>query len=78
MTLQPTFIPRGCFKEIRKYQLCADKNGDGSCFNDKISIMEICPDHVLEALKEKKKWYLRAEVIDNETYKRAMTVGDYN
>jgi hypothetical protein len=40
--------------------------------------MEVCPDHVLEGLKEKKKWYLRAEVIDNETYKRAMSVGDYN
>ena len=40
--------------------------------------MEVCPDHVLEGLREKKKWYLRAEVIDNETYKRAMTVSDYN
>mmetsp|Transcript_14273 Transcript_14273/g.10320 ORF Transcript_14273/g.10320 Transcript_14273/m.10320 type:complete len:195 (+) Transcript_14273:326-910(+) len=79
MALNPTFIPRGCHKEIRKYQICAEKNGDGAaCFNDKISIMEVCPDHVLEGLKEKKKWYLRAEVIDNETYRRAMTVGDYN
>ena len=40
--------------------------------------MEVCPDHILEGLKEKKKWYLRAEVIDNETYKRAMSVGEYN
>ena len=40
--------------------------------------MEICPDHTLEALRERKKWYLRAELIDNETYKRAMKVGDYN
>jgi len=40
--------------------------------------MEVCPDHVLDGLREKKKWYMRAEVIDNETYKRAMTIGDYN
>lgn len=40
--------------------------------------MEVCPDHVLEGLQEKKKWYLRAEVIDNQTYKRAMQVSDYN
>ncbi len=40
--------------------------------------MEVCPDHVLEGLQEKKKWYLRAEVIDNQTYKRGMTVSDYN
>lgn len=40
--------------------------------------MEVCPDHVLEALREKRKWMLRAESIDNETYKRAMTVSDFN
>ena len=40
--------------------------------------MEVCPDHVLEGLRERRKWYLRAEAIDNETYKRAMSVGDYN
>jgi len=78
MTLQPQVIPRGCYKEIRKYQICSDKNSAEACFDDKISIMEVCPEHVLEALKEKKKWYLRAEVIDNETYKRAMTVSDFN
>jgi len=80
MTLVPNFIPRGCYKEIRKYQMCAaNANGDASvCVNDKVSIMEVCPEHILEGLREKKKWMLRAEVIDNETYKRAMTVGDYN
>jgi len=40
--------------------------------------MEVCPDHVLEGLREKKKWYARAHVIDNSTYKRAMQVSDYN
>jgi hypothetical protein len=40
--------------------------------------MEVCPEHVLEGLREKKKWYLRAEVIDNDTYRRAMKVSDYN
>lgn len=40
--------------------------------------MEVCPDHVLEGLREKKKWYLRAEMIDNDTYKRAMSVSDFN
>jgi hypothetical protein len=58
--------------------MCAASNSQEACFNDKISIMEVCPDHVLEGLREKKKWYLRAEMIDNDTYKRAMTVSDYN
>lgn len=79
MTLRPEMIPRGCYKEIRKYQKCADSTEDKSqCFAAKIDIMEVCPEHVLEALREKKKWYLRAEMIDNDTYKRAMQVSDFN
>lgn len=78
MTLQPNFIPKGCYREIRKYQACAASAGKDACFNDKLSIMEVCPDHVLEGLREKRKWYLRAETIDNQTYKRAMQVSEYN
>jgi hypothetical protein len=78
MTLRPNMIPRGCYKEIRNYQKCVDASSKDACFADKISIMEVCPEHVLEALREKKKWYLRAEMIDNDTYKRAMTVSDFN
>jgi hypothetical protein len=40
--------------------------------------MEVCPTHSLEAMKESKKWYLRAKAIDNQTYRRAMAVSDYN
>jgi hypothetical protein len=78
MTLIPTQIPRGCAREIRKYQMCTKENGAAACFNDKISIMEVCPDHILEGLREKKKHMMRAELIDNQTYRRAMQVGDYN
>ena len=80
MTLVPKMIPRGCFREIRKFQACAADNGQGAapCQAQKISIMEVCPDHVLEGLREKKKWVARAETIDNETYRRAMQVSDYN
>jgi len=78
MTLQPNYIPKGCYREIRKYQACAATEGKDACFNDKLSIMEVCPDHVLEGLREKRKWYLRAEAIDNQTYKRAMQISDYN
>lgn len=78
MQLIPSRIPRGCFNEIRKYQSCAKDNGKERCHAEKINIMEVCPDHVLEGLREKKKWLLRAEVIDNETYRRAMEVSDFN
>lgn len=78
MTLRPNMIPRGCYKEIRNYQKCVDATSKDACFADKISIMEVCPEHILEGLREKKKHMLRAEVIDNETYRRAMSVGEYN
>jgi len=80
MTLIPNMIPRGCYREIRKYQHCAATVGKEFevCKNKKISIMEVCPDHVLEGLREKKKHMMRAEVIDNETYRRSMEVSDYN
>lgn len=80
MTLVPSMIPRGCYREIRKFQSCQTANGKDSapCQSQKLSIMEVCPDHILEGLREKKKWFARAEVIDNETYRRAMQVGDYN
>ena len=78
MALQPNYVPRGCYREIRKYQSCAAEKGRANCMSEKISIMEVCPDHVLEGLRERRKWNLRAEAIDNETYKRAMTIGPYN
>jgi hypothetical protein len=71
-------IPRGCAREIRQYHFCKEKANPEACFQEKINIMEVCPDHVLEALREKKKHYLRAESIDNETYKRAMQVSEFN
>jgi len=71
-------IPRGCYREIQKYQACIAEKNKATCLNQKISIMEVCPDHILEALREKRKWTLRAEAIDNETYTKAMTVGNYN
>lgn len=70
--------PRGCQRELRKYHNCKSSNPESECFNEKISIMEVCPTHSLDAMKENKKWYLRAKAIDNQTYRRAMTVSDYN
>merc|ERR1712151_1258426 len=80
MTLIPNFMPRGCYRQVRKYQECAATIGKEfeQCVSQKVAIMEVCPDHVLEALREKKKHMLRAEVIDNETYRRAMQVSDFN
>ena len=74
-------IPRGCMKELKRYRVCAGGhrgNEKAACFDEKISIMEVCPQHVLEQLREKQKHMLRARIIDNQTYRRAMTVSQEN
>ena len=48
------------------------------CFDQKINIMEVCPKWVLETLREKKRFAMRATLIDNQTYRRAMKVSNYN
>lgn len=78
LSMHHTLAPRGCAKEIRKYVLCKEHDATAECFNEKISVMEVCPDHALHGLREQKKWYLRAKTIDNQTYRRAMTVSDFN
>lgn len=78
MTLAPEFMPRGCARQVRAYKQCASEKGASNCFNEKIQIMEVCPDHVLSGMRERRRWYLRAQAIDNQTYRRAMSVSDYN
>lgn len=78
MTISHIEPPRGCTREIQKFKRCEGVKGADQCQNEKVSIMEVCPDHVLQGLRERRKWFLRAKSIDNATYKRAMRVSDYN
>ena len=76
---KPIYYPKGCGIEIKKYKECVNiKNDALKCMDQKINIMEICPKWVLELLREKKRIIMRATLIDNETYRRAMSVSPYN
>jgi hypothetical protein len=73
------YLPKGCAKEIHKYKKCVGETKDtAKCVDQKLNIMEVCPKFVLEALRERKRVLMRATLIDNETYRRAMKVSDYN
>lgn len=81
--VSPTYVkillPKGCAKEVQKYKSCIINKGDAKkCVDEKINIMEVCPKWSLELLRERKKFIMRATLIDNETYRRAMKVSDYN
>jgi hypothetical protein len=80
---QPTYVysyfPKGCQREIYNYRKCiSDKKNQEQCFDQKINIMEICPKWALESLRENKRFLMRATLIDNQTYRRAMKVSEYN
>jgi hypothetical protein len=72
-------ILRGCAKEIDKFTKCA-KSGESTdnCYSQRINVLEVCPHFELQKLKEFRKFMLRAEAIDNMTYRRAMEVSEYN
>ena len=48
------------------------------CNDKKMRIFDDCPHWVLENMAFKRKWFKRAEDIDNMTYKRSMEISDYN
>lgn len=73
------FTPKACAFEIRTYKQCVRDSGNpNKCIDEKLNIMEICPKWTLELLREKKRKSMRTTLIDNQTYRRAMEVSDYN
>ena len=78
--------PRECAKFIDKYYACRKELGiysivedsPAQCNSKKAAIFEECPHWVIENMAAKRKFYKRAEMIDNLTYQRAMEVSDYN
>ena len=80
MLFIPIMNPRGCAREVKKFKDCAKEFGKGSdqCFEKKIGILEVCPNHKLHYMQESKKRRLRALAINNATYKRAMEISPYN
>jgi len=73
------YYPKGCGRQVFNYKKCVKAKKDPSkCLDQKVSIMEICPKWVLEQLRERKRVLLRATLVDNETYRRAMKVESYN
>lgn len=78
-TYVPIFMPKGCANEIQIYKKCVKSSGNPStCLNEKLNIMEVCPKWTLELLRENKRNLMRATLIDNQTYRRAMEVSPYN
>jgi hypothetical protein len=77
-TYSYVYYPKGCLREINNYKACVKTNNKEKCHDEKMGIMEVCPKWVLETLREKKRFAMRATLIDNQTYRRAMRVSEYN
>lgn len=73
----PVYFPKGCKREINNYKQCRS-SGSNDCTEQKVNVVEVCPKWCLELMREKKKFFMKATVIDNNTYREAMRVEDYN
>lgn len=77
--------PRECGKTVDKYFRCRRAYGVTSpvdnvaqCNSFKDVVFDQCPHWVLENLALKRRFFKRAEEIDNGTLRKAMEVSDYN
>jgi hypothetical protein len=48
------------------------------CQEEQDNIISICPNWALDSLKDKQLSFLRIEALQNQKYRRAMEVADYN
>jgi len=72
-----SYLPKGCEREVNAYKKCRKESGM-PCTEMKVSIVEVCPKWALELLREGKRLRMKATVIDNNTYRRAMEVSPWN
>jgi hypothetical protein len=73
-------LPRFCLRTISIYKRCLVANDDkqNKCLEEQDNIVSICPNWALDSLKNKQLSHLRLEAIQNQKYRRAMEVADYN
>lgn len=70
--------PRGCRRQIQLFEQCVYANGREKCGEEGTNILSICPNFVLDGLRQRTLQKAKVLAIDNATYREAMIVGDYN
>lgn len=70
--------PRGCKRQIQLYYQCVYANSKEKCGEEGNRILSICPNFVLDGLRERNLQKIKTKHIDNLLYKEAMTVSEYN
>eukprot|EP01016_Furgasonia_blochmanni_P021905 TRINITY_DN2401_c0_g1_i1.p2 TRINITY_DN2401_c0_g1~~TRINITY_DN2401_c0_g1_i1.p2 ORF type:complete len:321 (-),score=116.07 TRINITY_DN2401_c0_g1_i1:191-1153(-) len=71
-------LPRACVRQIQNFKRCAMINGDEKCEEEINNLMDICPTWALDTMKEKGRFLLKVRAIQNQQYRRAMEVAEYN
>lgn len=71
-------MPRGCARAMDIYKRCRFINGEEKCREEGNDFLAICPNFVLDGLKERKADKLKKMGLDAFYYKKAMQVGSYN
>lgn len=73
-------LPRFCLRTISTYKRClvANSDNENKCLEEQDNIVSICPNWALDGLKSKSLSHARLEALNNQKYRRAMEVAEYN
>ncbi len=58
--------------------MVANDDNQNRCLEEQDNIVSICPNFALDSLKRKQLQFLKLEALNNQQYKRAMRVDEYN
>lgn len=71
-------LPKGCVRSIQGFRRCVMVNGEQKCADEATDIARICPNWALDTIKEKNRFLMKVRAIQNDQYRRAMVVPEYN
>ena len=72
--------PRFCVRQVQHYKRCLVANNDNKdkCKDEQEDVLAICPGFSLDIMKDNNLQKLKMEAINNQRYRNAMVVSDYN
>lgn len=73
-----TKLPPVCDKYLFFYKRCAMINGSDKCKDEENEFLEVCPNFVLNKMKNKKMKMAQARLIQMKEYNDAMELSSYN
>jgi hypothetical protein len=75
---QKELFPLPCIRSVNKFKLCKMLNGEEKCETEGQDILQICPNFILDQMRNNKLQKQYHQLIQKKEYNEATTVSDYN